>query len=79
VLHDFFVRRETNGDVATNWAIGDGRICTYGHVFAHPEIVRLARSSGLQLEERVVIDYETGDVRPRAFQGNLLYVFRRQD
>jgi len=79
LLHDFFVRGETNGDVAANWKIGNARISTYGHVFTHHEVLGLATNSGLKLEERVVIDYETGDVRTRAFQGNLLYVFRQQD
>jgi len=79
LLHDFFVRGETNGDVAANWKIGNARIMTYGHVFTHNEVLGLATNSGLKLEERVVIDYETGDVRTRAFQGNLLYVFRQQD
>jgi 2-polyprenyl-3-methyl-5-hydroxy-6-metoxy-1,4-benzoquinol methylase len=79
LLHDFFVRGETNGDVAANWKIGNARISTYGHVFTHNEVLALASNSGLKLEERVVIDYETGTVRARAFQGNLLYVFRQQD
>ena len=79
VLHDFFVRGETNGDVGVNWKIGNGRISSYGHVFTHNQVLALASNSGLKLEERVVIDYETGDVRTRAFQGNLLYVFRQQD
>ena len=79
LLHHSFVRGETNGDVGVNWNIGNARISTYGHVFTHNEVVVLATNSGLKLEERVVIDYETGDLRTRAFQGNLLYVFRQQD
>jgi 2-polyprenyl-3-methyl-5-hydroxy-6-metoxy-1,4-benzoquinol methylase len=79
LLHDFFVPGETNGDVAANWKIGNARISTYGHVFTHNEVLGLGSNSGLKLEERVVIDYETGDVRTRALQGNLLYVFRQQD
>jgi 2-polyprenyl-3-methyl-5-hydroxy-6-metoxy-1,4-benzoquinol methylase len=76
LLHDIFVRGERNGDVRVKWNIGNARISTYGHVFTHNEVLVLARNSGLKLEERVVIDYETGTVRARAFQGNLLYVFR---
>ena len=79
LLHDVFVRGETNGDVGVNWNIGNARISTYGHVFTHNEVLGLASNSGLKLVERVIIDYETGDVRTRAFQGNLLYVFRQQD
>ena len=79
LLHDVFVRGETNGDVGVNWNIGNARISTYGHVFTHNQVLALASNSGLKLEERVVIDYETGTVRTRAFEGNLLYVFRQQD
>jgi len=76
-LHDSFVPREKNGDVVARWNIGESRISTYGHVFTHSEVMHLARNSELQLEERVVIDYEDGRVRGSALQGNLLYVFRR--
>jgi len=78
LLHDFLVRREENGDVVACWNIGESRIGTYGHVFAHREIMHLALTCGLKVEERVVIDYENGQVRRNAFQGNLLYVLRRR-
>jgi 2-polyprenyl-3-methyl-5-hydroxy-6-metoxy-1,4-benzoquinol methylase len=76
-LYDSFAGGEKNGDVVAYWNIGESRISTYGHVFTHNEIMRLARNSGLELEERVVIDYEDGEIRRMALQGNLLYVFRR--
>jgi len=78
LFHDFLVRREENGDVVACWNIGESRISTYGHVFAHREIMHLALTCGLKVEERVVIDYENGQVRRNAFQGNLLYVLRRR-
>ena len=77
-LYDYFAPSDRNGDVVACWNIGDRRIRTYGHVFTHGEVMHLASASGLNLEERLVIDYEDGRVRRRAFQGNLLYVFRRQ-
>jgi hypothetical protein len=40
--------------------------------------MRLANEAGLELEERLVIDYEDGRIRRFAFEGNLLYVFRRR-
>jgi SAM-dependent methyltransferase len=76
-LYDSVVPGEKNGDIVALWDIGESRISTYGHVFTHREMTYLARNSGLKLEERVVIDYEDGQVRSSAFQGNLLYVFRR--
>ncbi len=77
-LYDYFAPSDKNGDVMAYWNIGERRIGTYGHVFTHREIMHLAVASGLKPEERVVIDYEDGQVRRRTFQGNLFYVFRRQ-
>jgi 2-polyprenyl-3-methyl-5-hydroxy-6-metoxy-1,4-benzoquinol methylase len=77
-LYDSFAPSHANGDVVACWDIGEQRIKTYGHVFTHREIMHLALASGLKLEERVVIDYENGQIRGSAFQGNLLYVLRRQ-
>lgn len=76
-LHDLFSPSETNGDVLAKWRAGEAAVSTYGHVFTHPEIMRLAALADLEIEERVVMDYEDGRTRRFAFQGNLLYVFRR--
>jgi 2-polyprenyl-3-methyl-5-hydroxy-6-metoxy-1,4-benzoquinol methylase len=74
-LHDLLSPSENNGDVLAKWSAG--AVSTYGHVFTHSEIMRLAASADLEIEERVVLDYENGRTRRFAFQGNLLYVFRR--
>lgn len=76
-VHDSFVRKQSNGDITARWDSGDDTISTYGHVFTHSEIMRLADGAGLELEERLVIDYDDGRVRRFAFQGNLLYIFCR--
>jgi SAM-dependent methyltransferase len=76
-IHDLFFRSENNGDVLAKWGVGETSISTYGHVFIHREIMRLADAAGLSLEERLVIDYDDGRIRRFAFQGNLLYIFRR--
>jgi SAM-dependent methyltransferase len=76
-IHDLFSPSETNGDVLAKWTAGEAAVSTYGHVFTQAEIMRLAASAGLEIEERVVLDYETGRTRHFAFQGNLLYVLRR--
>jgi SAM-dependent methyltransferase len=68
---------EKKGDVAVRWDVGQETISTYGHVFTHREIMRLADGSGLELEERVVVNYEDGRVCRYSFMGNLLYIFRR--
>ncbi len=76
-IHDLFYRNERNGDVIAKWNVGDASISTYGHVFTHREIIRLADAAGLELEERIVIDYQDGRLRRWSMQGNLLYIFRR--
>ncbi len=62
-----------NGDVRVCWKLGDGSCVTSGHVFTHREFVRLAAGAGLRIERRWVVDYATGRVCRRAWQGNLLY------
>jgi 2-polyprenyl-3-methyl-5-hydroxy-6-metoxy-1,4-benzoquinol methylase len=74
-VRDVLSPGENNGDVLAEWS--DAGISTYGHVFTHSEIMRLCSAAGLDLEERLVIDYDDGRIRRFAFQGNLLYVFRR--
>lgn len=74
---DSAVRSPRTGVVIVNWSVGTDRISTSGHVFRHREIVSLARQSGLDLIERIIIDYEDGAVRRLPWLGNLLYVFRR--
>ena len=74
---DRFSPSETNGDVRAEWNTGDARVSAYGHVFTHHEITDLAAKAGLEMEERVVVDYETGRTCRFSFQGNLLYLFRR--
>jgi SAM-dependent methyltransferase len=74
---DCLFLNERNGDVIARWNVCEATISTYGHVFTHREIMRFADASGLELEERVVVDYEEGRVRRFAFMGNLLYIFRR--
>ena len=76
-VRDHLFPRESNGDVLANWNVGESSISTYGHVFTHREIVRLATAAGLELEERIIINYEDGRIQRFTSQGNLLYVFRR--
>ena len=75
-IHDLSRRDERNGDVIASWTVDKSRVSTYGHVFTHREIMHLADAAGLELEERLVIDYESGRICRFASQGNLLYIFR---
>jgi len=75
-LRDRVSPDEANGDVKVVWNI-DGRSCaTSGHVFTHREFAKLAESAWLRVEKRFVIDYASGELRQRSYQGNLLYVLR---
>ena len=75
-LRDQVLPGIANGDVKVVWDL-DGQPCaTAGHVFTHREFAALARAAGLRIEKRFVIDYATGQLQQRSYQGNLLYVLR---
>lgn len=76
-IRDSIFYEETNADVIAKWDLGGSSISTHGHVFTDREVRQLASGAGLSIEERIVIDYESGKICRFAFQGNLLYVFRR--
>ena len=74
-IRDQLAWSDENGDVTAKWLAGT--ISTYGHVFTHREIVRLAKAAGLEIEERVVVDYNHGKKHRFACLGNLFYLFHR--
>ncbi len=76
-LKDRFAPNPANGDVIVRWKTQSRSCTTQGHVFTNTEMLALAKTAGLKPKMRVAIDYETGEIRPLAFQGNLLYAFRR--
>lgn len=73
-VQDQIVPRESNGDVRAHWSFGDLRCSTYGHVFTAREARKVFCSAGLQVEDRMVVDYESGELRRSSWQGNLLYI-----
>lgn len=76
-LRDQYTKNEKAGDVRAAWKLPDATVSTYGHVFTHREMLGLSCAAGLELTERIVVDYSNGRIRRWAFSGNLLYVFRR--
>ena len=76
-VSDSIFYEDANADVVAKWNIGGESISTYGHVFIDREIRQLASAAGLSVEERIVVNYDNGQIRHLAFTGNLLYVFRR--
>jgi len=76
-LRDRVSPADGNGDVRVTWNIEGHRVSTTGHVFTHREFTAMARAAGLRIEKRFVVDYASGQLRRRSFEGNLLYVLRR--
>lgn len=76
-LKDQLTHDYRNGDVTARWQVGGAMISTFGHVFTTDEVSFLAKSAGLQTQERLILDYETGEQHRLPWLGNLLYVFRR--
>jgi SAM-dependent methyltransferase len=72
-LHDCVSWNDTNGDVVVAW----DACTTRGHVFTHREFRSLAQTAGLNIENRFVVDYATGEPRRWIIEGHLLYVLGR--
>ena len=77
-IRDSIFYKAEHADVTATWDLREEAISTYGHVFTDREIRHLARTAGLEIVERIVVDYESGKIRRFAFTGNLLYVLRRR-
>jgi hypothetical protein len=73
ILRDHLFPSEKNGDVIASWQAGQQRIRTRGHVFTHPELLRLFQSVGLQIKNRWIIDYGNGGQHSFSVLGNLVY------
>lgn len=76
-IRDSVFYKSENADVTATWKVDEEAISTYGHVFTDHEFRQLVQTAGLEIEERIVVDYETGKIRRFAFTGNLLYILRR--
>ena len=75
-LRDQVSWNENHGDVTVTWDVGKTRCTTVGHVFIDEEFRALADAAGLRIENTFIIDYATGELRRRSWQGHLLYVLR---
>ena len=76
-LHDQLSSNETNGDVVVAWDVEEVRCTTRGHVFTHREFRSLAQAAGLNIENRFVVDYTTGECRRWRIEGHHFYVLAR--
>lgn len=75
-IRDHVRPHEENGDVVISWDLSDVRCSTKGRVFTHAEICELVGASGLEIEQRFIVDYVTGKRCQAIFMGNLFYVLR---
>src|SRR5262249_5539569 len=73
IVFDRAFPSERNGDVSFEWRVGETPIRVAGHVFTPAEMTSLFRDAGLRVVERFVVDYQTGDRRRFACEGQLLY------
>jgi 2-polyprenyl-3-methyl-5-hydroxy-6-metoxy-1,4-benzoquinol methylase len=73
IARDSLMPDERHGDVVAQWKAGGATYAAMGHVFTDREITRLMGKAGLQIKERISVDYRSGDVRRSKFSGNLLY------
>ncbi|MBV9769534.1 MAG: class I SAM-dependent methyltransferase [Bryobacterales bacterium] len=78
IVHDSIFPSDRNGDVSVTWNVFGIRCSTIGHVFTHQEFCRMIESAGLAIDKQYVVDYVSGELRLRRFEGNLLYVLRRK-
>ena len=74
---DTFMPSKQKGDVIVRWNISGVRCSTYGHVFREHEMEKLIAGTGLEVVEKIFVDYETGETRRSPFDGNLFYVLGR--
>jgi SAM-dependent methyltransferase len=72
-LLDGLVPSERRGDTAFEWNIGGVRIPASGHLFTPGEMRNLIGSAGLSIEERVAVDYLTGERSSAPWHGQLVY------
>jgi hypothetical protein len=76
LFRDMLFPADHNGDVPVRWQAGGHEVQARGHVFTIGEMAGLFRQADLTVEERIVLDYRTGQHRRWPAFGNLLYVLR---
>ena len=75
-VRDVFLPTEHNGDVAVKWSLKGTDVRTQGHVFTAREMAGLFERAGLDVTERCILDYHTGEQRTSTRAGNFLYILK---
>lgn len=74
---DFFGFKESRGDAAYEWKIGDQVFQGSGHLFTPSEIEGLFLQAGLNIRSRLSVDYATGAQSLSPYEGQLFYIAER--
>jgi len=75
-LMDGMVRNDKRGDSTFEWNVAGERIPVTGHLFTPREMRDLVDSAGLEIEERLAVDYVTGIRSSALWNGQLVYRLR---
>ena len=76
-LLDYWCFSEKRGDAQYFWNIDGQKIAGSGHLFIPQEVEKLFLHTGFQRVSRFTVDYLTGEVSNKKFQGQLFYVFKK--
>lgn len=75
-LVDALAFDETRGDAHYNWEIAGQSFPASGHLFTPAEMQRLFDKTGLEVVERLSVNYATGAVSLSPFNGQLFYLLK---
>jgi SAM-dependent methyltransferase len=69
---------ERRGDATFEWRVGDERIPARGHLFTPAEMDGIVQAAGLEVEQRLTVDYVSGQTSSCPRSGQLVYRLRAQ-
>lgn len=75
-LVDRIAPDDRRGDASFEWRIAEERIRASGHLFTPAEMDELIHAAGLDVEERIAIDYLSGESSACPRDGQLVYRLR---
>ena len=73
ICKDILTPKISNGDFELNINTDQGQINTIVHIFNPNEIKHLFKSAGLKILKRKIINYKTGEVESKFWNGQLVY------
>ena len=74
VILDTILPDERRGDARFDWKIKEKVFPAKGHLFTPAEIEGIIHAAGLQVKNRISVDYTTGEFSQSPFNGQLLYL-----